>query len=165
MCLSFKGNSSIWFGKPRSWCSLSLFLRWIMGYVNIENRSFCSRGRGPKERFGDYSVMKWPSNLPSNVEKWTSWCHVRPDPVKVQGKSFVCSVRSTRTPLDLPNFNLNYEKSSFCEKLDFSRFTNRCLRSDEALLHAPCHNRTSRLTRCNLVKFSSRWLVGPSGST
>ena len=36
-------------------------------------------------------------------------------------------MRSPRTPLDLPNFNLNYEKTTFCEKLDFSRFTNRSL--------------------------------------
>ena len=47
---------------------------------------------------------------------------VRPDPAKVREKSFVCSVRSSRTPLDLPNFNLNY---SF--PLDFSSFTNKCL--------------------------------------
>ena len=32
-----------------------------------------------------------------------------------------------RTPLDLPNFNLNYQKTTFCEKLDFSTFTNKCL--------------------------------------
>ena len=38
---------------------------------------------------------------------------------------FVWSVLSPRTPLDLPNFNLNYEKNRFCEKLDFPRFTNR----------------------------------------
>jgi hypothetical protein len=36
-------------------------------------------------------------------------------------------VPSSRAPLDLPNFNLNYEKTSFGEKLDFSRFTNRSL--------------------------------------
>ena len=29
--------------------------------------------------------------------------------------------------LDLTNFNLNYQKNSFCEKLYFSRFTNRSL--------------------------------------
>ena len=28
---------------------------------------------------------------------------------------------------DLTNFNLNYQKTRFCEKLDFSRFTNRSL--------------------------------------
>ena len=44
---------------------------------------------------------------------------VRPDPAKVRGNIFVWSVRSPRTPLDLPTFNLNYEKTSFCEKLDF----------------------------------------------
>jgi hypothetical protein len=32
-----------------------------------------------------------------------------------------------RTPLDLTNFSMNYEKTSFCEELYFSRFTNRCL--------------------------------------
>ena len=36
-------------------------------------------------------------------------------------------MHSPRTPLDLPSFNLNYEKTTFCEKLDFSRFTNRSL--------------------------------------
>jgi len=38
---------SILFGKPRSWFSVSHVLKWIMGYVNIENRSFSSRGLGP----------------------------------------------------------------------------------------------------------------------
>ena len=63
--------------------------------------------------------MKWVSNLPSNVENLTFWGLVRPDPVKVREKNCVWSVRSPRTPLDLPDFNLNYEKTSFCEKLDF----------------------------------------------
>ena len=38
---------------------------------------------------------------------------VRPDPVKLRGKSFVWSVRSSRTPLVLSNFNLNYRFSIF----------------------------------------------------
>ena len=67
----------------------------------------------------------WNVSLPENVEKWTFRCHVRPDPAKVRRNVFVCSVRSPRTPLDLFSFNLNYEKTSFCVKLDFSRFTNR----------------------------------------
>ena len=33
-------------------------LRWLLEYVSIKNRSFCSRGRGPKGKFGDHSVMK-----------------------------------------------------------------------------------------------------------
>ena len=33
---------------------------------------------------------------------------------------FVRSMRSPWTPPDLPNFNLNYSKNSFCEKLDFN---------------------------------------------
>ena len=70
-----------------------------------------------------YFVMKLPSNLPSNVEKWTFRCHVRPNPAEVRDNVFVCSVRSPRTPPDLLNFNLIYEKNSFCEKLDFSVFT------------------------------------------
>ena len=41
-------------------------------------------------------------------------------------KKWVCvferSVRSPLTPPDLPNSNLNYEKNSFCEKLDFAIF-------------------------------------------
>ena len=56
-----------------------------------------------------------------NVEKWTFRCHVRPNPAKVRENIFVCSVRSSRTPLDLPSFNLNSEKNSFCEKLDFGK--------------------------------------------
>ena len=36
-------------------------------------------------------------------------------------------MRSSGTPLDLPNFNLNYQKNCFCVKLDFSRFINRSL--------------------------------------
>ena len=34
----------------------------------------------------------------------------------------VCSVRSPWKPPDLPNFNLNCQKISFCEKVDFSVF-------------------------------------------
>ena len=34
-------------------------------------------------------------------------------------ENFVWSVRSSRTPLDLPNFNLNYQKTRFYQKLDF----------------------------------------------
>ena len=67
-----------------------------------------------------YFIMKLPSNLPSNVEKWTFRCHVRPNPAKVRDNVFVCSMPSSRTPPDLPNFNLNCEKNSFCEKLDLS---------------------------------------------
>ena len=33
-------------------------------------------------------------------------------------------MRSSRTPLDLPNVNLNYQRTTFYKKLDFSRFTN-----------------------------------------
>ena len=66
-----------------------------------------------------YFVMKLPSNLPSNVEKWTFRCHVRPNPAKVRDNVFVCSVPPPWTPPDLPNFNLNCEKNSFCEKVDF----------------------------------------------
>ena len=57
------------------------------------------------------------------VEKWTVRCHVRPNPAKVRENVFVWSVRSPRTPPDLANFNLNYEKTSCCEKLDFSVFS------------------------------------------
>ena len=63
-----------------------------------------------------YFVMKLPSNLPSNVEKWTFRCHVRPNPAKVRGNLFVWSMPSPRTPPDLPNINLNCEKNSFCAK-------------------------------------------------
>ena len=72
-------------------------------------------------------IVHWSSNLPSNVEKWTFWRPVRPDPAKVREKSCVWSERSWRTPLDLPNFNLNYSFFTFSGKLDFSRFTNKCL--------------------------------------
>ena len=72
-------------------------------------------------------LIQWSSNLPSNVEKLTFWCPVRPVPAKLRDTSFVRSVRSSRTPPDLPNFNLNYQKNSFCLKPDFSRFTNRSL--------------------------------------
>ena len=32
-------------------------------------------------------------------------------------------MRSPRTPLDLTNFNLNYQKNSFCEQSDFPSFS------------------------------------------
>ena len=50
-----------------------------------------------------------------------------PTPCKTKScQSSTESLRmAPRTPLDLLNFNLNYEKNSFCETLDFSRFTNR----------------------------------------
>ena len=85
------------------------------------------RDPGQNEGFWCSFLVHWDLNLPSNVEKWTFWCHVRPNPANVRETSCVCSVRSHRTPLDLPNFNLNYQKTSFCEKLDFPRFTNRSL--------------------------------------
>ena len=68
--------------------------------------------------------MKLPSNLPSSVEKLTFRCHVRPNPAKVRDNVFVWSAPSPRTPPDLPNFNLNCEKNSFCEKQMFQFF--RC---------------------------------------
>ena len=73
-------------------------------------------------------LVHWDSNLPTNVEKWHFWRPVRPDPAKARKKSCVWSVRSSQTPLDLPNFNLNYSFSTFCGKLDFPRFTNRSLK-------------------------------------
>ena len=85
------------------------------------------RDPGQNGGFWEPFLVHWDSNLPSDVKKWTFWRHVRPNPAKVREKSFVCSMRSSRTPLDLPNFNLNYQKTSFCVKLDFSRFTNRSL--------------------------------------
>ena len=37
---------------------------------------------------------------------------------------YLCIVRALpRTRLDLPNFNLNYQKTNCCEKLDFSSFS------------------------------------------
>ena len=74
-----------------------------------------------------YFVMKLPSNLPSNVEKWTFRCHVRPNPAKVRDNVFVWSAPSPWTPPDLPNFNLNCEKTSFCEKLDSQFFCSFCI--------------------------------------
>ena len=62
-----------------------------------------------------------------NFEKWTFRCHVRPNPAKVRRNVFVCYVHPPRTPQDLTNFNLNYEKTFFCVKLHFPSFTNRCL--------------------------------------
>ena len=85
------------------------------------------RDPGQNGGFWGPFLIHWDSNLPSNVEKWTFWFHVRPNPAKVREKSFVCSVRSSRTPLDLLNFNLNYQKTTFCVKLWFSMFTNRSL--------------------------------------
>ena len=69
-----------------------------------------------------YFVMKLPSNLPSNVEKLTFRCHVRPNPAKVRNNAVVWSMPSCRTPPDLPNFSMNCEKTSFCEKQEFSVF-------------------------------------------
>ena len=89
---------SIWETETPT-CAFCLFLWWLMDYVNIENRSLCSRGRGPKGRFWDHFVMKRLSNLLPNVEKWTFWCLARPDSVKLRGKRFVWSVRSFWTPL------------------------------------------------------------------
>ena len=37
--------------------------------------------------------------------------------------------------LDLPNFNLNYKKTRFSQKLDFSRFTNKCLETGHLLVN------------------------------
>ena len=119
---------------------------WISRFSIIEIICFCKiclKNRLVRYRgINDKGVLerpwtKWkvleqfllPRNdsLPSNVEKWTLWPHVRPNPAKVRRNLFVWSVRSSRTPLDLLSFNLNYEKTSFCETLDFSRFTNRSL--------------------------------------
>ena len=62
-------------------------------------------------------------NIQGVLERpWTKWRVLRtisstlrfqPNPAKVRGNVFVWSVRSPRTPLDLPNFNLNHEKTSF----------------------------------------------------
>ena len=46
--------------------------------------------------------MKWVSNVSPNHENRLSPCLVRPDPVKLRGKSFVWSARSSRTPLNRP---------------------------------------------------------------
>ena len=67
-----------------------------------------------------YFVMKLPSNLPSNVEKWTFRCQVRPNPAKVRNNVFVWSVPSSRTHPDLPNSNLNCEKPVFVKFRFFS---------------------------------------------
>ena len=82
-------------------------------------------------------LVHWDSNLPSNVEKWTFWRPVRTDPAKVREKSCVWSVRSSRTPLDPPNFNLNYQKTRFYKKHRFSRFTNKCLELNVAFRPRP----------------------------
>ena len=47
-------------------------------------------------------------------------CHVIPNRATICCAVFVRSVRSPWTPPDLPNFNLNYEKTSVCEKTNFS---------------------------------------------
>ena len=44
---SFYGESIDFIWETEILVFIFLFLRWIMGYVTIENRSFCSRGRGP----------------------------------------------------------------------------------------------------------------------
>ena len=46
-CWSCLGKFMDFNGETEILVFIFLFLRWIMGYVNIENRSFCSRGRGP----------------------------------------------------------------------------------------------------------------------
>ena len=48
----------------------------------------------------------------------------KPNRAKMCCAVFVRSVRSPWTPPDLANFNLNYEKTSFGEKLDFSVFSS-----------------------------------------
>ena len=121
--LSFQGKSMDFIWETEILVFIFLFLRWIKGYVDIENRIFCSRGRGRKGWIWDNSVMKSPSNLLSNVEKWIFWCLVRPDPAKIREKSFVWSVRSSRTPLDLPNFNLNYSLFTFYRFFCFPSFS------------------------------------------
>ena len=59
---------------------------------------------------------------------------------------FVRSVRSPWTPPDLPNFNLNYEKNSLCEKPDFSKFSNSFFARDGQVvavaLYSSCKNMT-----------------------
>ena len=111
----------------------------LVRYRGINNKGVLGRPWTKLNFWGPF-LVHWDSNLPSNVEKWTFWCHGRPNPAKVRKKSCVCSVRSSRTPLDLPNFNLNYQKTSFCAKLDFSRFTNRSLGKAE---------RTTELSICS----------------
>jgi len=58
-------------------------------------------------------LLLWNVNLPENVENWTVRCHVRPNRAKICCAVFVRSVQSPWTPPDLPNLNLNYEKTIF----------------------------------------------------
>ena len=82
--------------------------------------------RDPRQNGGFWEpfLVLWDVSLPENVEKWTFRCHVRPNRAKMCCVVFVRSVRSPWTPPDLPNFNLNYEKTVFVKNLifSFSRF-------------------------------------------
>ncbi len=92
------------------------------------------RDPGQNGGFWKPFLVLWNVSLPENVEKWTFRCHVRPNRAKICCAVFVRSVRSPWTPPDLPNFNLNYEKNSFCEKLDFPNFPNSFFARDGPVL-------------------------------
>ena len=63
--------------------------------------------------------MQLPSNNSKNHENRLFWCLVRPDSVKLRGKSFVWSVRSSWTPATPPKFNLDYSFPIFYSMFQF----------------------------------------------
>jgi len=59
---------------------------WEIWWWDIEEKRIKVfwRASGQNGRFWGPFLVHWSSNLPSNVEKWTFWCLVRPDRVKTQ---------------------------------------------------------------------------------
>ena len=112
--------------------SLIFFVFWCQFSKSIfaEDRSTRSKwclekNKGPIWRSNDHLVMKGLSKNVENHENRLPPCHVRPNPTKVRGNRFVWSMPCPWAPPDLPNINLNCQKTSFCEKTFFLFFGPR----------------------------------------
>ena len=95
----------------------------LVRYRGINNKGVLD-GPWTKWRVWEPFLVLWNASLSENVEKWTFRCHVRPNRAKNCCAVFVRSVRSPWTPPDLPNFNLNYEKTAFVKNPNFANFPN-----------------------------------------
>ena len=73
------------------------------------------RDPGRNGRFWGPFLVLWNVSLPENVEKLTFRCHVRPNRLKIcMYDRMPCAV--ILEPPNLPNFNLNCQKTSSYEK-------------------------------------------------
>jgi hypothetical protein len=89
-------------------------------------------------------LVHWNFNISENHENQLARRLVRPVPAKVREKTIVWSVPFPGTPLDLLNFNLNYQQTSFCEKLDFSSFYQLAIRQCPTSNGPSLHKNESR---------------------